>query len=156
MTRTPRTWPTTLFVWCGVCFLLLIGLGGGGGLIVHGVDAYRATSDGVSGTFTAERMDSGGKSGDRWWVGDFTSDDGSLRLEDIRLSGVGPDSGDRPPAPLNAIAGGGLDADRVYTPGGRPWLKPLVGGVLLLLACPIGSVLLVRNLRSWRRKQAAR
>ncbi|TDC94572.1 hypothetical protein [Actinomadura sp. 7K507] len=134
--------------------LLLLGLTVGGGLLVNGIDAYRAIEGGVPGVFAAERMDGGGR-GDRWWVGDFTSDDGSVRLEDVRLAGVEPDAGARPPSPLSAVASGDADADRVYPTGSRPWLKPLIGAVLLLLFCPIGSVLLVRNFRTWRRRQAA-
>ena len=154
MTPTRRTWPTSLGVWCGAGFLFLLGLTVGGSLLVNGIDAYRATHGGVSGVFTAERMDGGGRD-DRWWVGDFTSDDDSVRLEDVRLTGVEPDRGARPPSPLSAVASGDADADRVYTPGVRPWLKPLIGAALFLLFCPIGSVLLVRNLRTWRRRQAA-
>ncbi len=134
-------------------FILLLGLLGGGGLLVNAVDARQAAEGGVSGVFRAERMDTGGK-GDRWWVGDFTSHDGSVRLEDVRLDRVKPDRGDRPPPPRDAVASGKADADAVYPVGGRPWLKPLIGGVTLLLFCPIVSVLLVSNLRRWRREQA--
>ncbi|QFG21723.1 hypothetical protein [Actinomadura sp. WMMB 499] len=138
-----------------MCFILLFGVGGGAALAISATDAYRATSDGVPGTFTAERMKSSNR-GAHWWIGDFTSDDGSVRLADVRLSGVDPDSGDSPPSPLSTVASGDPDTDRVYTTSGRPWLKPFTGAVLLLLGCPIGSVLLVLNLRGWRKRQAAR
>ncbi|TDE33285.1 hypothetical protein [Actinomadura sp. 6K520] len=152
MTPARRTWPTTLGVWCGAGFVLLLGLAAGGSLLGNAIDAYRATHSGVSGVFAAERMDGDGR-GARWWVGDFTSDDGSVRLRDVRLAGVEPASGAAPPPSLDAVAGG--DTDRVYRPGSRPWVKPLIGAVLLLLLCPAGSVLLVRNLRTWRRTQTA-
>ncbi|TLS46903.1 hypothetical protein FE633_07390 [Streptomyces montanus] len=138
-----------IIVWTGVLFALGLACIGGLGLITDGLGGRRALSDGTVGTFTPIHRECEDSC---TWVGTFTSTDGSVTAEDVKLNdAVTVRRGD--PMPIS------IDDVRLEEEATRPaaytadynWHVPVIKGVVLGLVLPLLAVfcfMLVKRQRS--------
>ncbi|MEH1164329.1 hypothetical protein V6V47_02955 [Micromonospora sp. CPCC 205539] len=103
--------------------------------LTSGIDNLRAERQGVGGTLTITRcaMDEWGK-GDPWWChGTFVSDDGTLRISDVKYGFYSPEDPRTPGERLDVdvlVAGPGSST---AWPPGKEWQPSLIVGVLGLI-----------------------
>ncbi|TDD58969.1 hypothetical protein E1263_16925 [Kribbella antibiotica] len=131
--RIGRTLLSTLYLLLAVFAVVIV--------VVQLPGALRAArDDGTPGTFTAMRKEctpNGLKSRGCSMYGDFVSQDGTVRLNDVLFDGVGGQVGDQHPAQY----AGDTDPVVVYAPGSRAWI--VVAGLGLAAVGYLGY-------RGWR------
>nr|WP_184823496.1 hypothetical protein [Jiangella mangrovi]MBB5788676.1 hypothetical protein [Jiangella mangrovi] len=148
--KPPLTRGGVVVVWFLIVFVALIGIGGGIALIAEGLNGRDAVADGPAGTLTPADRQCGRDSCS--WIGDFTSDDGTITRSDVELRDA---ERVRPGDPMP----GWIDDVRLRDDADRPvaytadydWGVRTAGGVFLLVFCLVTAALLVRMVRRHRR-----
>ncbi|SEE32306.1 hypothetical protein [Jiangella alba] len=145
--RSPR--PLTkrgrVVVWVLTVLIASFGLGGGIALITEGLDGRDALAGGPAGTLTPTDRQCGRDSCS--WIGDFTSDDGTITRTDVELRDaerVG--LADPMPARIDDVRLHDADRPAAYTADYDSRTR-VAAGAALLVACLVGAALLVRMLR---------
>ncbi|MGC9536928.1 hypothetical protein [Streptomyces sp. UG1] len=147
--RKPLSTGKKILVWTLALFSLAVVCLGGLSLIADGLGGRRALSEGPVGTFTPTDRECEDSC---TWVGTFTSADGTVTAEDVKLNdAVTVHYGDPMPTSIDDVH---LD-DEATRPAAYTadynWRAPVIKGVVLALVLPLLAVFFLMLVRRRRR-----